>query len=125
MLGSPLNRQSAYELAPVNAAATVTPFAAVATTTTEGRTDHGGGGGPRCARGREGGGERARVLHHLNPASTARTGGAAATPPRPLPLALSRASRWSRSAPTGPHRVQPRASRPSFIAVYIKPILRP
>jgi len=45
MLGSPLNRQSAYELAPVLGAATVTPFAAVATTTTEGRTDHGGGGG--------------------------------------------------------------------------------
>lgn len=122
MLGSPLNRQSACELAPVLGAATVTPFAAVATTTTEGRTDHGGGGGPARVCAGEG---RARVLHHLNPASTARTGGAAATPPRPLPLALSRASRWSRSAPTGPHRVQPRASRPSFIAVYIKPILRP
>jgi hypothetical protein len=62
MLGSPLNRQSACELAPVLGAATVTPFAAVATTTTEGRTDHGGGGGGGPARvcageGRRGGGE--------------------------------------------------------------------
>jgi hypothetical protein len=57
MLGSPLNRQSACELAPVLGAATVTPFAAVATTTTEGRTDHGGGGPARvCAgEGRRGG----------------------------------------------------------------------
>jgi len=56
MLGSPLNRQSAYELAPVLGAGTVTPFAAVATMTTEGRTDHGGGGPARVCAGEEGGG---------------------------------------------------------------------
>ncbi|CAM6063110.1 unnamed protein product [Sphagnum tenellum] len=109
MLGSPLNRQSAYELAPVNAAATVTPFAAVATTTTEGRTDHGGGGGPPgvCAgEGRRGGESpgpppsqpRIYSAHWgcgRNPTTTATTRtltrvsmvsiGAHRTPPRPTP----------------------------------------
>lgn len=111
MLGSPLNRQSAYELAPVLSAATVTPFAAVATTTTEGLTDHGGGGPARvCAgEGRKGGEEspgppppqpRIYSAHWgcgRNPTTTTTTTtrtltrvsmvsiGAHRTPPRPTP----------------------------------------